>query len=58
MKTANMERKIRLGDDIQEAIQINILAYNLEKLNPHLDFFEINKLVLKQIQKPKLKLVK
>lgn len=37
--------KLKLGSQIKRAIQINELAYQLERAYPHLDFYEISNLI-------------
>jgi hypothetical protein len=43
-------RGLILGSKIKNAIQVNELAYELEKTYPHLGFYEISKLVKERIQ--------
>jgi hypothetical protein len=49
--------KLKLDLKTLLAVEINKLAYELEKQYPHLSFFEINRLVIKEINKRKLVLV-
>lgn len=54
---ARLKQAFGQPEGINRAIQINNLAYELEKQNPDLDFFEVNKIVV-EVSKPKLRLVK
>lgn len=38
-------------DSLKDAFEINNLAYEIEKQNPKLSFFEVNKLVVESQQK-------